>query len=88
MVYNFSPHLFFDIVVAYKWVFLVTLIGFVFHWLPESFKQQYRKGFANLPMPVMALASAAIVFTLFQIATGRIAAVYLLSVLDGETVRR
>lgn len=72
MVYNFSPHLFFDIVVAYKWVFLVTVIGFVFHWLPETFKQKYRKGFANLPMPVMALASAAIVFVLFQIATGEL----------------
>ena len=72
MVYNFGAHLFFDIVVAYKWVFLVTLVGFVFHWLPETFKQKYRHGFANLPMPVMALVSAAAVFVLFQIATGEL----------------
>ena len=72
MVYNFGAHLFFDIVVAYKWVFLVTLVGFVFHWLPETFKQKYRHGFANLPMPVMALVSAAVVFVLFQIATGEL----------------
>lgn len=72
MVYNFSPGLFFDIVWAYKYVFLVALTGFVFHWLPESLKQKYRTGFANLPMPVMAAVSTVLVFILFQIATGEL----------------
>jgi len=72
MVYNPALYLFFDIVVAYKWVFLVIVIGFIFHWIPETVKQQYRKTFANLPMPLMALVSCAIVFVLFQVATGEL----------------
>ena len=72
MVYHFGGHLFFDIVVAYKWVFLVILAGFVFHWIPESIKQKYRKGFANLPLPLMALATTGVIFLLFQIATGEL----------------
>ena len=72
MVYNFSAHLFFDIVWAYKYVFGVTAIGFIFHWLPSSWKLNYRNWFANLPMAAMGLICVVVVFILFQVATGEL----------------
>lgn len=72
MVYNFSPHLFFKIVVAYKYVFAVIVIGFLFHWLPSSWKLNYRNWFANLPMSIMSLICVVVVFILYQVSTGEL----------------
>lgn len=72
MVYNFSPHLFFKIVVAYKYVFAVIVIGFVFHWLPASWKTNYRNWFTKLPLPAMSLVCVLVVFILYQVSTGEL----------------
>lgn len=74
MRYNFSLGLAFDVLWAYKYVFIITLIGFIVHWLPESFKEKYRNGFANLPLPLMSIITALIVFVVYQAVTGELQA--------------
>ncbi len=64
---HFSGELFFDIVKGYWFVLLMVLVGFLIHWIPESYKEVYRNKFANLPIPVMVFACVFIVFCLYQI---------------------
>lgn len=44
-----------DIIVSYKNIFLLIVIGMIIHWLPTNFKRRYRLWFAYMPLPVMAL---------------------------------
>jgi len=58
-----------DVIWAFRSVFGVMVIGMVVHWLPESFKQRYREGFASLPLWLMALLSAGVVVFVYQTVT-------------------
>jgi alginate O-acetyltransferase complex protein AlgI len=58
-----------DVLVAFKSVFLLMLLGLVVHWLPETLKQRYREGFAALPLWAMALACAGAVVLIYQTVT-------------------
>ena len=50
-------------------VLVLFVIGMIIHWLPERFKRRYRIVFARLPLPVMALVVALIIFFFFQFIT-------------------
>ena len=50
-------------------VLLVFAFGMLVHWLPDRFKRRYRIAFARLPLPVMALVVALIVFVVYQFIT-------------------
>jgi hypothetical protein len=50
-------------------VLLVFAFGMLVHWLPERWKRRYRLRFATLPLPVMAVAVALIVFGVYQFIT-------------------
>jgi D-alanyl-lipoteichoic acid acyltransferase DltB (MBOAT superfamily) len=50
-------------------VLLLFVLGMIIHWLPERFKRRYRIAFARLPLFVMALVVAAIVFFFYQFIT-------------------
>ncbi len=54
---------------GYWKVFALVVAGMVIHLLPARFKRRYRIGFASLPLPVMAIAAAFIVFLLYQFVT-------------------
>ena len=58
-----------DIIVHYRVVFSLILIGMVVHWLPENFKRHYRLWFAKMPIPLMIVVCAAIVFVIYQFIT-------------------
>jgi len=55
-----------EILVGYKWVFLVMLTGFVFHWLPYSLKDRYRSWYINLNFYLKAFVFALVVFIVYQ----------------------
>jgi D-alanyl-lipoteichoic acid acyltransferase DltB (MBOAT superfamily) len=55
-----------QVLVGYKWVFAVMLIGFVFHWLPYGLKNRYRKWFIRLNFYYKALIFALVVFIVYQ----------------------
>ena len=57
------------IIHEYRAVFAMIIIGLVIHWLPERFKRRYRIWFAKLPLPLMAVTCALIVFVIYQFIT-------------------
>ena len=50
-------------------VLLVFAFGMLVHWLPDRWKRRYRIAFARLPLAVMALVVALIVFVVYQFIT-------------------
>lgn len=63
-----------DICCAYWKVFLVFALGMIIHWLPERWKRWYRYNFAVMPLPVMAIVAAAVVFVVYQFVTAELQA--------------
>ena len=58
-----------DIITHYRNVFILIVIGLVIHWLPENFKRRYRIWFAKMPIPLMIVVCAIIVFVIYQFIT-------------------
>lgn len=58
--------LFFDVIISYKIVFGVILVGYLIHWLPERIKEGYRSIFSESPIPVMGVYVVVAVFLLYQ----------------------
>ena len=57
------------IITHYSNVFILIVIGLIIHWLPENFKRRYRIWFAKMPIPVMIVVCALIVFVIYQFIT-------------------
>ena len=58
-----------DVCAGYWKVFALVIAGMVIHLLPARWKRRYRLGFAKLPLPLMALAAALVIFILYQFVT-------------------
>ena len=54
------------VMVSYRTVFLVILIGYLIHWIPERMKNWCRNIFSASPVPVMGLAVVVAVFLMYQ----------------------
>jgi alginate O-acetyltransferase complex protein AlgI len=55
-----------QVLLGYKWVFIVMLIGFVFHWLPYKTKDLYRNWFINQHFIIQSFVFALVVFIVYQ----------------------
>ncbi len=53
----------------YRSVLLIFVFGMIVHWLPSNFKRRYRLWFAQMPLPLMAVVVAVIVFVIYQFIT-------------------
>ena len=58
-----------DIVMHYRNVFILIVLGMIIHWLPEHFKRRYRIWFAKMPLALMAVVCVLIVFFIYQFIT-------------------
>ena len=58
-----------DMIIGYRYVFCLIVIGMVVHWLSVDIKRRYRLSFALMPLPLMAAVSAVIIFVVYQFAT-------------------
>lgn len=58
-----------DIIVQYRTVFILLIVGMIIHWLPERFKRRYRICFSRLPLFWMAVVSVAVVLIAYQFIT-------------------
>ena len=58
-----------DVIAGYWKVFALVIAGMAIHLLPARWKRRYRLAFASLPLPVMAVAVALIIFVLYQFVT-------------------
>ena len=63
---HFGFDLLLPVLVSYRTVLLVMLVGYLIHWLPERLKTGYRTIFSNSPIPVMGLGVVVAVFLLYQ----------------------
>lgn len=61
-----------QIIVHYKEVFFLIIMGMIIHWLPDNFKRRYRIAFANLPLAVMVLAVCVAIFIMYQFTSGKL----------------
>ncbi len=64
--HDFSFDLIPDILYGFRAVFLIMLLGYVFHWLPTPWKDVYRKWYIRAPATVKVLVIVAIIFTIYQ----------------------
>ncbi|MEN8118071.1 MAG: MBOAT family O-acyltransferase [Bacteroidota bacterium] len=55
-----------EVLVAYKWVFMVMLFGFVIHWLSESWKERIKDWFIAAPLWLKAVIAAVTVIIVYQ----------------------
>lgn len=67
---HFGGALTLEIIRGYAVVFSVMLLGYLIHWIPESFKEKYRLRFAELPLPAMSIAVVAFAFCIYQMVSG------------------
>lgn len=58
-----------DIALNYWKVFALIIFGLVIHWLPENFKRRYRIWFSRMPLALMVLVTALVVFIVYQFIT-------------------
>jgi alginate O-acetyltransferase complex protein AlgI len=56
----------FEYIDGYKYIFLIMLIGFVFHWLPSTVKRLYINGFIRVPWYLKVGIIVLVVFILYQ----------------------
>ena len=47
---SFSPGSYLNVIPAYSSVFLLIVIGYIIHFLPERFKESYRGLFIRIPL--------------------------------------
>ena len=62
--FNFS--LIPEILVVYKWVFMVMFFGFFIHWLSESWKEKIKNWFIGTPLWLKAVIAAVVVIFVYQ----------------------
>jgi D-alanyl-lipoteichoic acid acyltransferase DltB (MBOAT superfamily) len=55
-----------EVLVAYKWVFLVMLFGFVIHWISENMKEKITNWFVGTPIWAKAVIVAVVVIVIYQ----------------------
>ena len=63
---NFSAHLIWDVIVGYKWVMSMIVVGLVLHWLPQSTKDKFKNIFIESNDTVKIGLSLIIVFVIIQ----------------------
>ena len=64
---NFAIALAPDVVSAFWKVFATMVIGYVIHWLPETFKEWYRQTFIKTPVILQVVISFIVVVVLYQV---------------------
>ena len=64
--FGFDIPTFLKVISTYQVVFIIMVIGFIFHWLPKRIKAIYEDFFANLPMYLQAVSVAIIVLLIYQ----------------------
>ena len=69
LIFNFKWSLISDVLVVYSNVFLVIILGFLIHFIPEDWKFWYRDKFSNSPVLVQLGVCFVAVFFMYQIAS-------------------
>ena len=63
---SFSPGSYLTVLPAYSNVFLLMAVGYIIHFLPESFKESYRGLFIRIPLVFQLLLVMVVAVLLYQ----------------------
>ena len=66
---NFSPGSYMTVLPAYSSVFLLMIVGYIIHFLPESIKESYRGLFIRIPLIAQLAVIMLVAILLFQMRT-------------------
>jgi D-alanyl-lipoteichoic acid acyltransferase DltB (MBOAT superfamily) len=66
MAENFSPGSYLTVLVTYSSIFLLILVGYLIHFLPERIKESYRGFFINIPVPAQVAVILIVAVMLYQ----------------------
>jgi hypothetical protein len=69
LFFNFKWSLIPDVLAVYSNVFLVIILGFLIHFIPEHWKFWYRNKFSKAPVLVQLLVCFVTVFFMYQVAS-------------------
>ncbi|MDC6470682.1 MBOAT family protein [Flavobacteriales bacterium] len=69
LFFNFQWDLIGNVLAVYSNVFLVIIIGFLIHFIPEKFKFWYREKFSTSPVFVQLLVCFTAIFFMYQVAS-------------------
>jgi D-alanyl-lipoteichoic acid acyltransferase DltB (MBOAT superfamily) len=64
---HFQPELIPEVIWGFRYPFLVMLIGYIIHWIPETGKSWYRNTFIESPLALKIIAGFITVFIIYQI---------------------
>lgn len=67
---HFGAELIMEVIVGYKAVISIMILGYLIHWIPESTKDRYRKWFASQSYFMIALIIVSAVFCMYQLMSG------------------
>ena len=63
---HFNPQVFPAFAAAFKTVLAVMLLGYVLHWLPDSWKEKFQLHFTRLSIPVQMVVTVVVIFIIYQ----------------------
>lgn len=63
---HFSFDLILDVIIGYKWVMVMLLLGFVLHWLPQRTKDYYKNIIVNSSDYMKIAITVLVVFVIIQ----------------------
>jgi D-alanyl-lipoteichoic acid acyltransferase DltB (MBOAT superfamily) len=69
---NFSPGSFLTVIPAYSSVFLLMIVGYIIHFLPEKVKESYRGFFIRIPLFAQLVIILLIAIMLYQMRTAEV----------------
>ncbi len=66
VAHSFNASVIPDVLVSYKWVFLVMLLGYVTHWISNKWKLALLNWYINTPVWAKVLIAVVVVFVIYQ----------------------
>lgn len=69
ITHSFYLNQIWEMILAYKNIFAVMLLGYIIHWLPARTKDAYKEIFISFPQWVKAASVVAVVFVIWQART-------------------
>lgn len=70
IAHHFGADLFWKVLVGYRFVFFLVVLGYLIHWIPETIKERYRQWFASRHLVFIALMMVVAIVTMYQLMSG------------------
>jgi D-alanyl-lipoteichoic acid acyltransferase DltB (MBOAT superfamily) len=72
IAFNFKPEIALEVIIAFKNVLAVMVLGFLIHWIPAHIKFKYRMFFVKQPVWLQVVVSVVAIFAVYQIVSSEL----------------